>query len=99
MSNIAGGGVSDYLFKILFVWASISSAIISVKIGKWIPTLGAWLKVALVAFFALTVLIYGFEHGFQGLKLSQLSPTSAGLLAIAPLILFSFVGFEGQRSR
>jgi len=54
------------------------------------------LKVVLVAFFALTVLIYGFDHGFQGVNLSQLSPTSAGLLAIAPLILFSFVGFEGQ---
>jgi amino acid transporter len=96
ISNIAGGSVSDYLFKFLFVWASISSAIISFRIGKWIPTLGAALKVAMVAFFALTVLIYGFDHGFQGVKLSQLSPTTAGLLAIAPLILFSFVGFEGQ---
>jgi len=96
VSNIGGGSAADYLFKLLFVWGSISSAIISFRIGKWIPTLGALLKVVLVAFFALTVLIYGFDHGFQGVKLSQLSPTSAGLLAIAPLILFSFVGFEGQ---
>jgi amino acid transporter len=96
ISNIAGGSVSDYLFKFLFVWASISSAIISFRVGKWIPTLGALLKVVMVAFFAVTVLIYGFDYGFQGVNLSQLSPTSAGLLAIAPLILFSFVGFEGQ---
>ena len=46
ISNIAGGSVSDYLFKFLFVWASISSAIISFRVGKWIPTLGALLKVA-----------------------------------------------------
>jgi amino acid transporter len=49
-----------------------------------------------VSFFAVTVLIYGFDHGFQGIVASHLKPTSAGLLAIAPLILFSFVGFEGQ---
>lgn len=49
-----------------------------------------------MSFFAVTVLIYGFDHGFQGIVASHLKPTSAGLLAIAPLILFSFVGFEGQ---
>ncbi len=96
ISNIGSGSFWDYMFKFLFVWASISSAIISFRVGKWIPTLGAILKVALVAFFAVTVLIYGFDHGFQGIVASHLKPTSAGLLAIAPLILFSFVGFEGQ---
>ena len=96
VSNIGSGSFWDYTFKFLFVWASISSAIISFRVGKWIPTLGAILKVALVSFFAVTVLIYGFDHGFQGIVASHLKPTSAGLLAIAPLILFSFVGFEGQ---
>ena len=96
ISNIGSGSFWDYTFKFLFVWASISSAIISFRVGKWVPTLGAILKVALVAFFAVTVLIYGFDHGFQGIVASHLKPTSAGLLAIAPLILFSFVGFEGQ---
>jgi hypothetical protein len=32
------------MFKFLFVWASISSAIISFRVGKWVPTLGAILK-------------------------------------------------------
>ncbi len=96
ISNISSGSVWDYVFKFIFVWASISAAIISFRVGKWVPTLGAILKVALVAFFAMTVLIYGFDHGFQGITASGLKPTTAGLLAIAPLILFSFVGFEGQ---
>jgi amino acid transporter len=96
ISNISSGSFWDYMFKFVFVWASISSAIISFRVGKWVPTLGAILKVALVSFFAVTVLIYGFDHGFQGIDGGGLTPTSAGLLAIAPLILFSFVGFEGQ---
>ena len=66
----------------------------SLKIGKWIPTLGAMCKVGLVAVFGVTVIIYGIDHGVQGIDTGKLSPTSAGLLAIAPLILFSFVGFE-----
>ncbi len=96
ISEIGAGGVWDYVFKFVFIWATISSAIVSFKIGKWVPTLGALLKVALVAFFAITVVIYGISNGVEGIKVSELTPTSAGLLAIVPLILFSFVGFEGQ---
>ena len=50
----------------------------------------------MVCVFAVTVVIYGIENGFQGIDTGGLSPTAAGLLGIAPLLLFSFVGFEGQ---
>lgn len=96
ISGIGAGSIWDYVFKVVFIWASISAAIVSFRVGKWVPTLGALLKVALVIFFAVTVTIYGIQNGVQGITLSGLKPTSAGLLAIAPLILFSFVGFEGQ---
>jgi amino acid transporter len=96
ISHIGSGGFWDYAFKFIFIWLTISSAIISFKVGKWIPTVGAMVKVALVAFFAITVIIYGIDNGFEGIDTAQLKPTSAGLLAIVPLILFSFVGFEGQ---
>lgn len=96
ISGIGSGSASDYLFKFVFIWATISSAIVSFRVGKWVPTLGALLKVALVAFFAVTVVIYGIQNGVEGITVSELTPSSAGLLAIVPLILFSFVGFEGQ---
>lgn len=96
ISHIGSGGFWDYVFKLVFIWATISTAIVSFKVGKWIPTAGAILKVALVAFFAITVIVYGLKNGVEGIDLGQLSPSTTGLLAIAPLILFSFVGFEGQ---
>ncbi|MCW2750864.1 MAG: amino acid permease [Aeromicrobium sp.] len=96
IANISSGSFWDYAFKFVFIWLTISSAIISFKIGKWIPTLGAMLKIGLVVIFALTVIAYGIKNGVEGFKLGELKPSSAGLLAIAPLILFSFVGFEGQ---
>jgi amino acid transporter len=94
ISDISSGSAWDYIFKFLFIWATISSAIISFKIGKWIPTLGALLKVGLVVIFAITVIAYGIKNGIEGFGLGDLQPSSAGLLAIAPLILFSFVGFR-----
>ena len=96
ISHIATGSVADYVIKMIFIWVSILSAIISFRVGKWIPTVGAILKVALVAFFAVTAVVYAIEHGVQGGIGSGLSPTVGGFLAIVPLILFSFVGFEGQ---
>jgi amino acid transporter len=96
ISGIGSGTASDYLFKFVFIWVTITAAIVSFRIGKWVPTLGAILKVALVAFFAVTVVVYGIQNGVEGIDTGSLKPTSAGLLAIVPLILFSFVGFEGQ---
>jgi amino acid transporter len=96
IADISSGSFWDYAFKFLFIWLTISSAIISFKIGKWIPTLGAMLKIGLVVIFAITVIAYGIKNGVEGFGLGDLKPSSAGLLAIAPLILFSFVGFEGQ---
>jgi amino acid transporter len=95
ISGIGTGTFSDYLFKVVFIWLTIGSAIVSLKLGKWVPTLGAMVKVALVAFFAITVIIYAIDHGVHGgFAVSKMSPTSVGFLAIVPLILFSFVGFE-----
>ncbi len=95
ISGIGSGTASDYLFKFVFIWLTIGSAIVSLKIGKWVPTLGAMVKVGLVAFFAITVIIYALDHGTHGgFAVSKMSPTTIGLLAIVPLILFSFVGFE-----
>lgn len=94
ISNIDGGSFWDYFFKFAFIWITIGSAIVSFKVGKWVPTTGAILKVVLVLFFTVTVIIYGFENGVEGISFGDLSPTRAGLLAIVPLILFSFVGFE-----
>ena len=97
ISHIGSGGFWDYAFKFLFIWLTITSAIVSLKIGKWVPTLGAMCKVGLVAIFAVTVIVYGIENGVEGFAIGDVSPTRAGLLAIVPLILFSFVGFEGER--
>ncbi|MHA7158227.1 MULTISPECIES: APC family permease [Glutamicibacter] len=98
VSPIAAGSLTDYLFKLGFIWITVSSAIVSLKHGKWLPSLGAILKLAFLAFFLIVTVIYGFIHGFNGLNLGDFSPTMGGFLGLTPLLLFSFLGFESGNS-
>jgi amino acid transporter len=88
------GGVGDYVFKLLFIWFSIGVAIASLRRGKWIPNLGAFLRLFVMGFFVITVVIYAIKHGVHGFPAGDLQPTGAVFLGLAPVLLFNYVGFE-----
>ncbi len=96
LPDIGTGSPGDYAFKLSFIWFSIIVAIASLRYGKWIPTAGAFARIAVLGFFSLTVVIYAFDHGVHGIAASDLKPTSAVFLALVPLLLFNYVGFELQ---
>ena len=56
----------EYLFSIVFIWFAVWSAILSFGVGKWIPTIGAWSRMLLLAFFTFTVVLYAIKHGVHG---------------------------------
>ena len=39
-------GAWKYLFSLAFIWFAVWAAILSFGIGKWIPTIGAWVRMA-----------------------------------------------------
>jgi glutamate:GABA antiporter len=94
--HISSGSAGDYIFKFIFIWVSIGVAIIALRRGKWIPNVGAFLRVFVLGFFTLTTIIYAFDHGVAGFPASDLKPTGAIFLALVPLLLFNYVGFELQ---
>ncbi|HEY7618350.1 MAG TPA: APC family permease, partial [Solirubrobacteraceae bacterium] len=94
--KISSGSVGDYVFKLAFIWLSIGVAIVSLKKGKWIPNVGALMRVIVLGFFTLTTIIYAFDHGVAGFPASDLKPTGAIFFALVPLLLFNYVGFELQ---
>src|SRR5438128_11365118 len=53
--KIGSGTVGDYVFKLIFIWATITAAIISLRSAKWIPNLGGIIRVSVLAFFSITV--------------------------------------------
>ena len=94
--GIGHGTFGDYLFKLVFIWISIGVAIASLRYGKWIPNVGAFMRIFVLGFFSITVVIYGIKHGFAGFSVSDMSPTKAVFLGLVPVLLFNYVGFELQ---
>ncbi len=83
-----------YAFTLVFVWVGVLSAILSFRVGKWIPTVGAWSRFVLLGFFTFSVVVYAVQHGVHGFGASDFGPTYYGLVGLVPLLLFNFVGFE-----
>ena len=90
-------GTSDpwrYVFLLVFIWFAVWGAILSFNVGKWIPSIGAFARVILFAFFCLSVLIYAIKHGVHGFGGGDFKPTYAVFIAAVPVLFFNLVGFE-----
>src|SRR6516225_10177404 len=84
----------EYVFGLIFIWAGIASVIMALKWGKWVATIGAAIRIVLIAFFTLTVFIYAGEHGLHGFGAGAFKPTWLVFLAAAPILIFNLEGFE-----
>jgi glutamate:GABA antiporter len=98
LSHISSGSVGDYAFKLVFIWLTVLAAIVSLRYGKWLPTVGALLKVGLLVVFVGTTAVYALQHGIVDISLGDFSPTLSGLLAATPVLLFAYLGFESGNS-
>ncbi len=74
VTHFEHGSFADYVFKLGFIWLTVLAAIISLRHGKWIPNVGAILKIVFLAMFMLTAVIYAARHGLAGLATSDFSP-------------------------
>ena len=92
--NIRPGSWPDYIFKLAFIWLAIELAMISLRTGKRLVNAGAVIKVIVLAALPVTAAVYGIEHGFSGLTAASLRPSTGGFLAILPVLIFAYVGFE-----
>src|SRR3954471_2861118 len=88
------GDVGKYVFSLAFIWTAVWAAILSFSIGKWIPTVGAFVRIAVLSFFTLTVVVYAVSHGVHGVSAGDFSPTWTVLIAGVPVLFFNYVGFE-----
>jgi amino acid transporter len=94
---LGSGSIGGYLFKIVFIWISIIVAIVSLKRGKWIPNVGAIVRIGVLIVFSATVVIYAIEHGVHGYAAGKFNPFQlTAFLGLVPLLLFNYVGFELQ---
>ena len=83
-----------YVFTVTFIWIGVFAAVLSFKVGKWIPILGAYARFVILGFFSISIVIYGAKHGLQGIHASSLGVTYSGFVALAGVLVFALVGFE-----
>ncbi len=96
--KMPAGSVGDWVFKIVFIWVTVLAAIVSLRKGKWLPTLGAVLKVGLLIFFVFTTVLYAVKNGISLPSMGSFSPTLVGLFGSVPILLFAYLGFESANS-
>ena len=96
--HMKSGSPAEWIFKLAFIWIAIGLAVISLKKGKKIINYAAFAKIGVLVIMVLTTAIYGIKHGFQPFDFGGLTPTIAGFMAVAPIILFSYVGFEAPNA-
>src|SRR5258708_6672644 len=95
-SSFTGNQGAETVIGFLFIWTAVVMNILSLRYMKWVPNFGAILRLALLAFFALLVVISGVSHGFHG-TLSGFFPTDTTvLIGVIGVIVFQWIGFELQ---
>ena len=82
------------MYAVVFIWFVILAAIVSLQYGKWVPTLGAWARGALITIFVITVAIYAAKHGVHGFGGHAFLPSYAIFIAVVPVLLFNYAGLE-----
>jgi amino acid transporter len=88
------GGAWKYVYALVFIWFTIGTAIVSLQYGKWVPTLGAWARGAVLTFFVISVIVYAAKHGVHGFGGHAFLPTYAIFIAVVPVLIFNYAGLE-----
>ncbi len=86
--------LGEVLFVFGFIWFTVASVVLSARVGKWVPTIGAWVRLIVLSFFTLSVVLYAVRHGVHGVAGSGFRPSYVSFIALVPILLFNYVGFE-----
>src|ERR1700722_547116 len=94
-SILGGASVLDVVFVLVFIWFAVTAAIVSFRVGKWVPTIGAFVRIGVLGFFTLSVVIYAIKNGIHDtFGASTFLPSYAVFIAAVPVLIFNYVGFE-----
>ncbi|HEY6285360.1 MAG TPA: APC family permease [Ktedonobacteraceae bacterium] len=100
--QVGGSAATNAIFRIvvalIFIWGVTWSAILSLHVGKWLSVWGTYAKFGLIALFAILAIWFFAGGHATGVHLGagDLAPTSGIFIAVIPLLIFQWVGFELQ---
>src|SRR5207248_1146784 len=95
-SSFTGNQGAETVIGFHFIWVAVTMNILSLRYMKWVPNLGAIIRLALLAFFAILVVIAGLKGGFQGGLGGFLPGDTTVIIGVIGVIVFQWIGFELQ---
>src|SRR5260370_37863619 len=87
-SSLGGNQFWETVIGFFFIWGAVTMNILSLRYMKWVPNVGAILRLALLAFFALLVILSGASHGFHGTLAGFFPTDSTVLIGVIGVIVF-----------
>jgi amino acid transporter len=101
-SNVVTDVLVELALALLFIWGITFGAIISLRRGKWISTVGFFVKLALLSIFLVLAGIFVVSGSGNGghVAVADLVPANWGLIAssILPIVVVLWLGAEMQSS-
>jgi amino acid transporter len=96
-TSLGGNYWAEVVVGFFFIWIAVGMNILSLRYMKWVPNLGAIVRLGLIVLFAVVVAISGIQHGFSG-SLSGFFPTLdiTVVVGVLSVIVFQWIGFELQ---
>lgn len=80
---------------IVLLWVAVGLNIVTLDVGKWVPNLGAVLKVTVFVALIISAFIYTGKYGMANpLTLATLKPDWSDALQYIPAIIYGMLGFE-----
>lgn len=80
---------------IILTWIAVAINIVTLDIGKWIPNIGAIIKVLVIAAIIVGAISYTRGHGMANpLTFGSMMPTWGSSLTYMSVIVYGMLGFE-----
>jgi glutamate:GABA antiporter len=96
-----GNAVTEIVIALLFIWGVTWTAILSLRVGKWLSVFGSYAKIGLFGLFVVLAIVYfaGGRSTGAHIAIGDIVPTgNLGFIfsAILPVLIFNWSGFELQ---
>lgn len=80
---------------VALTWVAVLLNVITLDVGKWVPNLGAILKIVVFIAIIVGAVFYTQDHGMANqLNLESLKPNWGSSLQYIPAIIYGMLGFE-----
>ena len=77
------------------VWISVLVNCVALEAGKWVPNIGAFLKIVLLGVIIVGGIGYGLANGFANpFPAKEMTPVWSDSLRYLPAIIYGMLGFE-----